>query len=211
MKAEELLAGLDALFPDARCELQHRDNFQLACAVLLSAQTTDASVNKVTPALFAAYPDPGSMGAAELKDLERLIASLGLYRNKAKSLKAMAAAVHERFADRIPDNMRDLTSLPGIGRKCANVILAECYGIPALAVDTHVERVSKRLKLAYSNDSVTEVEKKLCRKIPAERWIKTHHQMIFFGRYLCKARSPECGRCPFTASCRDHKTFSRDK
>ena len=211
MKAEELLAGLDRLFPDARCELEHRNNFELACAVLLSAQTTDASVNRVTPGLFAAFPDPGSMGDARLEDLEKHIASLGLYRNKARSLKAMASQVHERFNDEIPGTMEELTSLPGIGRKCANVILAECFGIPALAVDTHVERVSKRLKLAYADDNVGTVEKKLCRKIPRERWIKTHHQLIFFGRYLCRARNPECERCPFTESCRDYKNFRKDK
>ncbi len=211
MKAEEFLEGLDRLFPDAKCELHHRSSFELAAAVLPPAQTPDAAVNRVTPALFEKYPTPQAMGEADIEDLEKCIASLGLYRNKAKSIKGMAKAVHERFGGVIPERMEDLVSLPGIGRKCANVILAECYGVPALAVDTHVSRVAKRLKFAKEDDSVTEIEKKLCRKIPRERWIRTHHQMIFFGRYLCHARNPECGKCPFTASCREYAKKNRKK
>ena len=203
MKADVFLEGLDSLFPDARCELEHRNNYEMAVAVVLSAQTTDASVNRVTPALFEKYPDAASLAAGELKDIEQCIASLGLYHNKAKAIKGMAQGMTERFGGEVPDTMEDLVSLPGGGRKCANVILSECYGVPALAVDTHVSRVSKRLKLAKPDDSVLEIEKKLRRKIPKERWIRTHHQMIFFGRYLCHARSPECGRCPFTAECRE--------
>ncbi len=203
MKADVFLEGLDSLFPDARCELEHRNNYEMAVAVVLSAQTTDASVNRVTPALFEKYPDAASLAAGELKDIEQCIASLGLYHNKAKAIKGMAQGMTERFGGEVPDTMEDLVSLPGVGRKCANVILSECYGVPALAVDTHVSRVSKRLKLAKPDDSVLEIEKKLRRKIPKEKWIRTHHQMIFFGRYLCHARSPECGRCPFTAECRE--------
>lgn len=203
MKADVFLEGLDSLFPDARCELEHRNNYEMAVAVVLSAQTTDASVNRITPALFEKYPDAASLAAGELKDIEQCIASLGLYHNKAKAIKGMAQGMTERFGGEVPDTMEDLVSLPGVGRKCANVILSECYGVPALAVDTHVSRVSKRLKLAKPDDSVLEIEKKLRRKIPKERWIRTHHQMIFFGRYLCHARSPECGRCPFTAECRE--------
>ena len=163
-RADRVLEGLDQLFPDARCELDHQNNYELAVAVVLSAQTTDASVNRVTPALFERFPDPGSLASGELAEIERLIASLGLYRNKAKSIKGMAEGIHERFNDNVPDNMDDLVSLPGVGRKCANVILAECFGVPALAVDTHVERISKRLGLADKTDSVLAVEKKLCKK-----------------------------------------------
>ena len=115
----------------------------------------------------------------------------------------MAADMSQRFGGQVPDTMEDLVSLSGVGRKCANVILSECYGIPALAVDTHVNRIAKRLKLVYQKDSVTDVERKLKKKIPPEKWIKTHHQMIFFGRYLCHARKPECARCPFTGYCRE--------
>ena len=202
-RVQKVLNGLDSLFPDAHCELEHRSNYEMAVAVVLSAQTTDASVNRVTPALFERYPDIPSLAAADLKDIEQLIASLGLYRNKAKAIRGMAQGMHEHFHDAVPDTMEDLVSLPGVGRKCANVILAECYGIPALAVDTHVERISKRLGLAYKNDTVLKVEEKLRKKIPQERWIKTHHQMIFFGRYLCHARNPECLKCPFQEICRE--------
>ena len=221
MKPEEIQKALDDLFPDAHCELEHRNNYEMAVAVVLSAQTTDASVNRVTPELFRQYPDAQAMAKAEvdevleyiksvsyalsngkLSEIEHCIASLGLYRNKAKSIQGMAKGIAEQFEGRIPDNMKDLVSLPGVGRKCANVILSECYGIPSLAVDTHVSRVSRRLGLAKPEDSLLQVEQKLKRKIPRDRWIKTHHQMIFFGRYLCHARNPECHRCPFEGKCR---------
>ena len=202
MKAEEVLAGLDELFPDARCELNHRSHYELAVAVVLSAQTTDASVNRVTPALFEKYPDAYALASGDIHEIEQCIASLGLYRNKARSIKGMASAMCERFDGQVPDNRKDLESLPGVGRKCANVILSECFSIPALAVDTHVSRVSRRLGLAKPEDSLLAVETKLKRKIPRERWIHTHHQLIFFGRYLCHARNPECGRCPFYEGCK---------
>ena len=202
MKAQTVLEALDELFPDAHCELEHADNYQMAVAVVLSAQTTDASVNRVTPALFEQYPDAFTLAQADLHDIERCIASLGLYRNKAKAIQGMARGMVERFDGRVPETMDELVSLPGVGRKCANVIMSECYGLPALAVDTHVSRVSRRLGLAKPEDTLLEVETKLKRKIPKDRWIKTHHQLIFFGRYLCHARNPECGRCPFEGSCR---------
>ena len=202
MKPEEILKVLDDLFPDAHCELDHRNNYEMAVAVVLSAQTTDASVNRVTPELFRRYPDVYALSNGKLPEIERCIASLGLYRNKAKSIQGMAKGIVEQFDGRVPDNMNDLVSLPGVGRKCANVILSECYGIPSLAVDTHVSRVSRRLGLAKPEDSLLQVEQKLKRKISRDRWIKTHHQMIFFGRYLCHARNPECHRCPFEGKCR---------
>lgn len=202
MKPEEIRKALDDLFPDAHCELEHRNNYEMAVAVVLSAQTTDASVNRVTPELFRRYPDVYALSNGKLSEIEHCIASLGLYRNKAKSIQGMAKGIAEQFDGRIPDNMKDLVSLPGVGRKCANVILSECYGIPSLAVDTHVSRVSRRLGLAKPEDSLLQVEQKLKRKIPRDRWIKTHHQMIFFGRYLCHARNPECHRCPFEGKCR---------
>ncbi len=202
MKAETVLEGLDALFPDARCELNHRNSFELAVAVILSAQTTDASVNRVTPGLFEKYPDAASLASADIHEIERCIASLGLYRNKARAIQGMAKALLEKYHGEIPSARKDLESLPGVGRKCANVILSECFGIPALAVDTHVSRVSRRLGLARPDDSLITVEAKLKRKIPRDRWIHAHHQMIFFGRYLCHSRNPECGRCPFADQCR---------
>ena len=202
MKTEEVLNALDELFPDAHCELEHRNHYEMAVAVVLSAQTTDASVNRVTPALFERYPDAASLAAGKLRDIEACIASLGLYRNKARSIQGMAQGIVERFNGEVPDNMEDLVTLPGVGRKCANVSMSECYGVPALAVDTHVSRVSRRLGLAKPEDSLLQVEQKLKRKIPKDRWIKSHHQMIFFGRYLCHARNPECDRCPFQGKCR---------
>lgn len=205
MKVEEILEHVDRLFPDAHCELEHRNNYEMAVAVILSAQTTDASVNRVTPALFERFPDAAALAAGDLKEIEQLIASLGLYRNKAKSIKGFAEGVTERFNGEVPDTMKDLTSLPGVGRKCANVILSECYGIPALAVDTHVSRIARRLRLAKETDTVDEIEKKLKRKIPRERWIRTHHQLIFFGRYFCHSRNPKCADCPFTGFCREYR------
>ncbi len=203
MTVEEILDHLEELFPDAHCELDHRNSYEMAIAVILSAQTTDASVNRVTPALFERFPDIASLAAGERAEIEELISSLGLYRAKARSIQGFAQGVMDRYDGEIPQTMKDLTSLPGVGRKCANVIQSECFGVPALAVDTHVTRISKRLGLCYQKDDPETIERKLKRKIPKERWSKTHHQMIFFGRYLCHARKPECGRCPFTAICHE--------
>lgn len=203
MTVEEILNHLNILYPDARCELNHRNHYEMAVAVVLSAQTTDVSVNKVTPALFKKYPTAEDLAKGDVREIEPYISSLGLYRNKAKSIQGMAQGMVERFHGEVPSTMEELTTLPGVGRKCANVILSECFNIPALAVDTHVTRVSKRLGLAYQKDSVETIERKLKKKIPQDRWIKTHHQMIFFGRYLCHARNPECSRCPFTKICHE--------
>lgn len=203
MSVDEILDHLNRLFPDAKCELIHENNYQMAVAVVLSAQTTDASVNRVTPALFQKYPDAMALANGDLREIEQCIASLGLYRNKAKSIQGMARGIVERFAGKVPATMEELVTLPGVGRKCANVILSECFGIPALAVDTHVSRIAKRLGLVYQKDTVEDIERKLKKKIPKERWIQTHHQMIFFGRYLCHARNPECKRCPFVEICHE--------
>ncbi len=203
MSTEEILEHLDQMFPDAHCELNHRNAFEMAVAVILSAQTTDASVNRVTPALFEKYPDAASLAEADLSDIEQTIASLGLYRNKARSIKGFARAVSEEYDGIVPSTMKELTTLPGVGRKCANVIMSECWGLPALAVDTHVSRIARRLRLAKEDDGVDDIERKLKRRVPRERWTKTHHQMIFFGRYRCHARNPECTDCPFTGFCRE--------
>ena len=205
MLTEEILKELDILFPDARCELNHKNNYEMTVAVILSAQTTDASVNKVTESLFKKYPTIESLAEADLAIIEKEINSLGLYRNKAKAIQGMAKVVVDKYHGVIPNNMKDLVTLPGVGRKCANVILSECYNIPSLAVDTHVNRVSKRLGLAKKDDDLLTVEKKLKRKIPRDRWIKSHHQFIFFGRYLCHSRNPECNSCPFTSICKEYK------
>lgn len=201
MTTEEILNHLDELFPEARCELIHHNNYEMAVAVVLSAQTTDASVNRVTPGLFAKYPDVYALAEGNPDEIAACIRSLGLYRNKARQIKAMAQGIVERFDGEVPSTMKELTTLPGVGRKCANVIMSECFGKPAMAVDTHVNRIAKRLGLAKAADSLEDVERKLKRKIPRDRWIKTHHQMIFFGRYLCHSRSPACEKCPFTDFC----------
>lgn len=203
MTGEAILRELDNLFPNARCELSHRNNYEMAVAVILSAQTTDASVNRVTPALFGAYPTVFDLAKAPVEEIERAIATLGLYHNKAKAIQGFAQGVAERFDGQVPEAMEDLTSLPGVGRKCANVIRSECFAIPSFAVDTHVSRIAKRLRIADEKDSVLTIEKKLMRKFPKNSWISAHHHMIFFGRYLCHARRPECWRCPFVAICRE--------
>ncbi len=195
---EELLK----MFPEAHCELNFSTVYQLAVAVMLSAQTTDVSVNRVTGTLFEKYPDAEAMAQAEQKDVEEIIKSIGLYRNKAANVISMSRKLQEEFSGVIPDDMDKLTSLPGIGRKSANVILSEGYKHPAIAVDTHVHRVSARLGLAKETDTPDQTEMKLRRKFPKENWSKLHHLMIFFGRYKCHSRNPECEDCPFRENCR---------
>lgn len=211
MSVEEILHHLDEMYPDAHCELIHHNSYELSVAVILSAQTTDASVNRVTPKLFSDYPDVYAMAAGDPDEIAEDIRSLGLYRNKARSIHGFAKGVVERFHGEVPHTMEELTSLPGVGRKCANVILSEAFGIPALAVDTHVTRVSKRLGLVYQKDDVQTIERKLKKKVPKDRWTKTHHQMIFFGRYRCHARNPECTGCPFVSICHEkNKHFKKE-
>lgn len=202
MNSNEILDQLTLMFPDAQCELNHQTPFQLLIAVILSAQTSDVSVNKVTPALFEKYGDPERLANAELSDIESLIHSIGLYRNKAKHIKACARQIHEQFRDEVPATMKQLLTLDGVGRKTANVVLSVAYDVPSVPVDTHVERISKRLGFAKQADSVEVVEQKLKRKIKQERWNRAHHLFIFFGRYHCTARSPQCEHCPFIGICK---------
>lgn len=202
MKPNEILDRLDEMFPDAHCELNYKNPFELTVAVVLSAQTTDIAVNHVTPGLFEKYPDPLSMASAPLEDLEACIRRIGLYRNKAKNIKGLAQGIVDLYDGTVPMSMEDLIKLPGVGRKSANVILSECFDVPAIAVDTHVERVSKRLGLAELDDSVLQVEEKLMQKLDRNRWSHAHHLLIFFGRYCCKAKNPLCERCPFKEICR---------
>ena len=204
-KTELIQSYLDEILPDAKCALVFSNPFECLCAVMLSAQTTDKSVNEVTPALFAKYPDAFALANADLSDVESIIKSLGLYRNKAKNLIGLSKALVESHNGEVPASIDALTKLPGVGVKTANVVLAECYGIPAIAVDTHLSRVSKRLGLAKPEDDPIEIEKKLERRFPKERWIKLHHQMIWFGRIQCKAISPLCENCKLQEICRDFK------
>ena len=201
-KTERILQELDRLYPDASCELHFDNVFQLLCAVTLSAQTTDESVNKVTPALFRDYPDPQTLSAADPKAIEAYIRSIGLYRNKARNLVLMAGKICEDYGGEVPRSREELETLAGVGRKTANVVLAVGFGEPALAVDTHVARVSRRLGLAKEEDDVLEIEKKLMRAFPKEKWAKAHHQLLFFGRYLCRSQRPLCEECPLRDLCR---------
>ncbi len=203
MKSPEILEILDMMFPDAHCELNHRNPFELTVAVVLSAQTTDVAVNKATVKLFNKFPDADALANAQFQDIIECIRELGLYRNKSKSIQALAQKLVDDFHGEVPKTMRELLTLPGVGRKSANVILSVCYDIPAIAVDTHVERVSKRLGLAYRNDDVLTVEKKLMRKISRDMWGHAHHLFIFFGRYYCKAKNPMCLNCPFIGFCKE--------
>lgn len=202
-KQDRILNTFDEMFPDARCVLNHSNNLELLVAVMLSAQTTDESVNKLTSHLFQKYKTVDDYANASLSELESDLHSIGLYRNKAKNIKAMAVALQTRFNGVVPASHDALISLPGVGRKTANVVMAEGFGYPAIAVDTHVERISKRLGFAKPEDTVLTVEKKLMKTIPKNRWIKTHHQMIFFGRYHCKAMSPHCKECPLVDFCKE--------
>lgn len=201
-RVETVLDTLDQMFPDAHVELVHSNHFELLIAVVLSAQTTDVSVNRITPELFKRYGTPERLDQADQKEIEQLIQSIGLYRNKAKNIKMLAHELVTKYQGKVPDNREDLESLPGVGRKTANVVLSNAFGIPALAVDTHVARVSVRLGLADPKDSVLEIERKLMRKIPKERWQKVHHQLIFFGRYHCLAKTPKCDQCPLYPLCK---------
>jgi endonuclease-3 len=216
-QVRHILDTMGSMFPEARCELNHANPFELTIAVLLSAQCTDETVNKVTAKLFQKYKIPSDYLAVPLSELEQDIRSIGLYRNKAKNIQSLCAILLDKYAGEVPDTHEQLVELPGVGRKTANVVVSNAFGVPAIAVDTHVERVSKRLGIALLKDSVLEVEKKLMKKVPEEEWTLTHHRLIFFGRYHCKAQNPNCTVCPLVEQCREGKkrmksgTIRKDK
>jgi endonuclease-3 len=199
------LDQMGEMFPSAHCELNHSNPFELIIAVSLSAQCTDALVNKVTKGLFEKYKTPEDYLSVSLEELQNDIRSIGLFRNKAKNIQALCRMVLNEYHGEIPMDRDELTKLPGVGRKTANVVVSVAFNIPAIAVDTHVERVSKRLAICRLKDSVLEVEKTLMRKIPKEEWSITHHRLIFFGRYHCKAQNPKCSSCPLLNLCREGK------
>ncbi|CCB53936.1 endonuclease III [Staphylococcus lugdunensis] len=202
-KALKMIDIIADMFPNAECELRHNNAFELTIAVLLSAQCTDNLVNKVTATLFTKYKTPEDYLAVPLEELEQDIRSIGLYRNKAKNIKKLCTSLLEKFNGQIPQTHAELESLAGVGRKTANVVMSVAFGEPALAVDTHVERVSKRLGINRWKDNVRQVEDRLCSIIPRDRWNKSHHQLIFFGRYHCIARKPKCDICPLFDDCRE--------
>lgn len=205
------LDEMGKLFPDAHCELNHSNPFELVIAVALSAQCTDALVNKVTKNLFQKYKTPEDYLQVSLEELQTDIRSIGLFRNKAKNIQKLCKLLIEEYDGVVPNDRDELTKLPGVGRKTANVVVSVAYNIPAIAVDTHVERVSKRLGICRWKDSVLEVEKTLMKKVPMEEWSITHHRMIFFGRYHCKAQNPQCEVCPLLDICREGKKRMKSK
>lgn len=197
------LQVMDEMFPEAHCELVHSNPFELTIATLLSAQCTDALVNKVTKQLFEKYKTPEDYLAVSIEELQNDIRSIGLYRNKAKNIQLLCERLITVYDGQIPATREDLVTLPGVGRKTANVVLSVAFHVPAMAVDTHVERIAKRLGLCRWKDSVLEVEQTIMQKTPIEKWSKAHHQMIFFGRYHCKAQNPNCAECPLLNDCRE--------
>ncbi|MBT2656365.1 endonuclease III [Bacillus sp. ISL-18] len=199
------------LYPDAHCELKHSNPFELVIAVSLSAQCTDALVNKVTKRLFEKYKTPEDYLNVSLEELQNDIRSIGLYRNKAKNIQSLCRMLIDEYNGMLPMDRDELTKLAGVGRKTANVVVSVAFNIPAIAVDTHVERVSKRLGICRWKDSVLEVEKTLMKKVPKEEWSLTHHRLIFFGRYHCKAQNPQCPSCPLLELCREGKKRMKGK
>jgi len=197
---KQLVAALAKAYPDAKCALEHQDPFQLVVATILSAQCTDVRVNQVTPALFHRFPDAQSLARAEQGELETLIHSTGFFRNKAKNLIGMAQALMIRHGGEVPGAAEALSALPGVGQKTANVVLANAFGIPALAVDTHIFRVARRLGLSQA-PTPEKVEADLCRLFPRDSWIDLHHLLIFHGRRTCDARKPDCQNCGVLALC----------
>jgi len=204
-RAEAVAAGLREAYPDIVVPLDHRTPFQLLVAIILSAQCTDARVNQVTPALFAYAPDAAAMAAADPAEIERLIYSTGFFRAKARNLIGMAQAVVDRFGGEIPQHMEDLVTLPGVGRKTANVILGHGFGAPGIAVDTHVLRLSRRLGLTEETDPVR-VERDLAALWPRREWSDASMRLIYHGRQVCTARAPRCGACIFAEWCPSRAT-----
>ncbi len=196
---------LDELLPNVGCELIYSNDYELLLAVMLSAQTTDKAVNGVTSILFSKYKTLNELDNASFEEVEAIIHPLGLSKNKAKNLKAIVHELLIKFNGVVPNNRIDLMSLPGVGHKTAGVVLAEYFKKPEFPVDTHVARISKRLKLAKENDEPIEIENKLKKAFPETSWIKLHHQFIHFGRYYCLAKSPKCKSCKLVGICKENR------
>lgn len=199
---DEKLTYIHNMYPDAKCELVYNNIFQLVVVVSLSAQTTDKRVNMCSPILFLKYPTIESLANANIKDVSEIIKPIGMVNNKAKNIINLAKVIHNEYNDIVPTNKEKLIKLPGVGNKTANVVLAEGFKIPAFPVDTHINRIAKRLYYATINDTVEDVERKLKKKIPQDMWISMHHSLIFFGRYFCKAINPLCDECKLNGKCR---------
>jgi endonuclease-3 len=199
-RASAIARRLASAYADVECPLTHQNRFELLIAVILSAQCTDAAVNKVTPALFRRYPTPNALSQAPIGDIESLIRTLGLFRAKAKSLKRCAEQLVEQFHSEVPSSMDELTQLAGVGRKTANVMRGHAFAIPGIAVDTHCKRLSRRLGLTREQDP-TKIERDLCRVLPPEEWTGFSHRLIIHGRRVCHARKPSCPKCDLSSLC----------
>lgn len=191
---------LRTAYPDVKTQLRHRNPYELLISTILSAQCTDRQVNAVTPALFRAFPTPSDLAAAPVHEIERLIRSTGFFHNKAKNIQACAAALVERHGSVVPDRIEELTTLPGVGRKTANVVRSAAFGHPAVVVDTHVKRISRRLGLTRHEDPV-KIEFDLMERVPEREWNDLGLRMIYFGRQICRARKPDCPVCPLLDVC----------
>lgn len=198
--ALQTLARLEKAYPEAHCALTHHSPWELLVATILSAQCTDMRVNQVTPKLFARFPGPEDLAEAETTTLEELIRSTGFFRNKARNLIACAARIAAEHGGKVPGSMQELVALPGVGRKTANVLLGNAFGVPGMVVDTHVGRVARRLGWTASRQPEA-VEKELCELLPAEKWTRTAHVLIFHGRQCCRAQTAWCSRCPVVNKC----------
>lgn len=193
---------LESIHGDAKCSLNHRNDFELLISIVLSAQTTDESVNKVTPLLFSKYPTIDSLSKAPIRDVENIIRSIGLYKNKSQNIVNIAKTLNEDGYNYIPNDREYLMSLPGVGRKTTNVFLSEYYDVNSLGVDTHINRISKRTGIASDNDSVLIVEEKILKYLNGYSPKKFHHMMIEFGRNECKAQNPKCDECKVSKYCK---------
>lgn len=207
-QVQEVMDLLYQAHPDARCELDHKSEFQLLVATVMSAQTTDVSVNKVTPKLFQAYPTPDAMALAKQSDVEGLIRQIGLYKSKAKNIISLSNSIMENFNGQVPESIKDLMTLSGVGKKTANVVVSNAFDVPAIAVDTHVFRVGNRIGITNAKD-VKISEEQLMKKIPKDQWTIAHHTFIFQGRYICLARKPQCDQCNITEYCKYYKKTNK--
>ncbi|WP_203268670.1 endonuclease III [Streptococcus uberis] len=205
VRLKKIMAIIADMFPEAKGELEWEKPYQLLIAVILSAQTTDKAVNKVTPFLWAKYPNLEDLASANLTDVELILKSIGLYKTKARNIIKTAQILVDNYNGQVPKTHKELETLPGVGRKTANVVLGEVYAIPGIAVDTHVSRVAKRLNISSQNADVKEIEADLMQKIPKKDWVISHNRLIFFGRYHCLAKNPKCEVCPLQSYCLYYK------
>ena len=197
----EIIEKLDKLIPNPKCELNYNKDYELLIATVLSAQSTDKRVNMVTDKLFSKY-NLEDLKELDIKIIEDTIRPVGTYQRKSQYIKEIAKRLIDDYNGIVPNNRDYLESLPGVGRKTTNVVISNLFNEPAIAVDTHVERVSKRLGIAKVNDNLLNVEKKLMKKFPKEKWNRLHHQLVLFGRYHCKSIKPDCVNCPFNDKCK---------